>query len=255
MELAPLPSSIFDWNALPAKPTQVGERRDVADRPTRTLKIFECHISTLNPGEISHPPHQHPQEELIFLKTGVLEVSINGSTTKVGAGSLFFFASNDFHNVRNVGDQPATYLVLNVTTDATATAPKTEAAKSAPASALRSSVFDWSKAEVKTTKTGARREFFDSPTVTCANLECHATTLHAGNAPHAPHHHPDEEFVIVKEGEIEVSAAGQTKRIGPGSIAFFSSNDEHGIKNTSSEDATYYILRVVTEKTPKTGRN
>lgn len=251
MDHAPLPSSVFDWDSLTAKPTGVGERRDVADRPTKTLGIFECHISTLNPGQISHPPHQHSQEELILLRSGVLEVSINGSTTKVGPGSLFFFASNDFHNVKNVGDVPATYVVLNFTTQATASAPKLEAAKSAPATALRSGVFDWAKIPVKSTEVGARREFFDSPTVTCRNLECHATTIHSGKSPHAPHHHPDEEFVVVKEGEIEVTIEGQAKHIGPGSIAFFSSNDQHGIKNVGSVDATYYILRVVTDKTPK----
>lgn len=251
MNATPLPSTIFDWNDLAAMKTPVGERRDVAERPTATLQTFECHISTLNPGQKSHPPHQHPQEELIILKEGSLDVSINGVTTRVGPGSLFFFASNDFHNVANNGDTPATYLVFNFATAATRTAPKVEAAKSAPATALRSAVYDWSKLPVTATATGGRRSVFDSPTVTCLNLESHVTTLDPGKAPHASHHHPDEELVIVKSGELEVTVAGTTRRVGPGSVSFFSSNDEHSLRNSGATDVTYYILRCVTAATPK----
>ncbi len=46
---APLGSTVFLFEKLEAKPTEVGERRDVARQPTATLAEFECHISTLNP--------------------------------------------------------------------------------------------------------------------------------------------------------------------------------------------------------------
>src|ERR1700710_2665237 len=61
-------SSVFKWEDLKVKPTGVGERRDVADNPTPTLETFECHISTLNTGNDSHPSHTHPQEDLLILK-------------------------------------------------------------------------------------------------------------------------------------------------------------------------------------------
>src|SRR5688572_23977278 len=58
-----LTSKVFKWEDMPQRTTPVGERRDVADNPTATLGIFECHISTLNPGQASHPPHRHATEE------------------------------------------------------------------------------------------------------------------------------------------------------------------------------------------------
>ncbi|MES1167757.1 MAG: cupin domain-containing protein, partial [Oleiharenicola lentus] len=119
-EPARIGSTVFTWESRVPKPTGVGERREVADNPTTTLKVFECHITTLNPGHVSHPPHIHPQEELIILRDGTLDVQINGVKTRVGPGSMFFFASNDWHNVENVGDKPATYFVFNFTTAATA---------------------------------------------------------------------------------------------------------------------------------------
>lgn len=246
-----LGSTVFDWEKLVAKTSGKGAVRSVANNPTATLEVFECHITTLNPGLASHPAHQHRQEEFIIIKEGTLEVVINGNARRAGPGSLLFYASNDFHHVRNVGDRPATYLVFNLKTATTASAPAQTAAESAPPDKLRSNVYDWEKLEVKTTKTGERRSVLNSPTVTCTNLECHVTTLNAGEVPHASHHHPDEELIVVKEGLMEATINGVTQRAGPGSIFFFASNDEHGMKNVGATRATYHVVRIVTTATPK----
>ncbi|HEX9781951.1 MAG TPA: cupin domain-containing protein [Opitutaceae bacterium] len=244
-------STVWDWNEFKVKHTNVGARRDVNDGPTATLERFECHISTLNPGLASHPPHQHPQEEFIILQEGLLDVHINGVAQRVGPGSMFFFATNDWHNVDSVGEKPATYLVFNLATAATRTAPKEIAAKSAAPGTLPSSVYEWTKMKVQKTKTGERRQLFDDPTVTCANLECHVTTLDVGQTPHAAHRHPDEELIIVKEGLVEATINGVARTVGRGSIIFFASNDEHELRNVGETPATYYVVRVVTEMTPK----
>jgi quercetin dioxygenase-like cupin family protein len=248
---ARLGSTVFKWENLVAKPSGVGQRRDVADLPTATLAKFECHISTLNAGLVSHPPHRHPQEEFIIIKEGTLDVTINGKSQRVGPGSLFFFAANDYHNVQNVGDQPATYFVFNLTTAATRSAPPQGAAEAALPGKLPSSVFDWAKLAVKSTKTGERRDIVNSPTVTCMSLEAHVTTLNPGEIPHAAHRHPDEELVIVKKGLMEVTINGVPERAGPGSIFYYGSNDDHGMKNVGSTAATYHVIRIVTEATPK----
>ena len=251
---ARLGSTVFKWEDLVAKPTGVGVRRAVVNQPTATLEKFECHITTLNPGLMSHPPHRHPQEEFIILKEGVLDVFVNGRTQRVGPGSFFFYASNDLHNVTNVGDQPATYLVFNLTTAATHDAPPEGAAVASLPGILGSTVLDWAALPVKATKTGERRALVNSPTTTCTNLEGHVTSLRAGLAPHAPHRHPDEELIIVKEGLMEVTINGDTTRAGPGSIFFYASNDEHGLKNVGDTMAAYHVIRFVTAATPAVGK-
>ncbi len=248
---AKLGSKVFLWDSYVVKPTAVGTRRDVADLPTATFAKFESHISTLNAGNMSHAPHIHPQEEFIILKEGTLEASINGKLERVEAGSIMFFASNDYHNVTNVGTTPATYLVFNLATAATQSVPKAGATAAAVPGKLVSTVFHWDKLEAKPTKTGARREIVNSPTSTLLGLEGHITTLKPGEAPHAPHHHPDEELIIVKDGLMEVMIKGVTQRGGPGSIFFYGSNDEHGMKNVGGTEATYYVFRTITEATPK----
>ena len=251
-ETAKLSSRAFIFDQLAPKPTGVGLRRDVANQPTPTLARFQSHITTLNPGLASHAPHQHPLEELILVREGAVEVTINDTTQRAGPGSALFYASNDFHAIRNVGDKPATYVVLNFATAATATAPQERAIDSAPAKSLRSQVFEWTKLAAQPTKNGERRPIFNSPTVTCANLSCHATTVkNAQEAAHGPHRHLDEEVVVVKEGVLEATFGGAAHRGGPGSVFFFASNDEHGLRNAGDAPVTNYVIRVITDLTPK----
>jgi len=109
-------STVVDWTKLEAKPTKTGFRRELFDGATATLNNFEGHITTINPGEVPHPPHRHPDEEMIVIKEGTLDVTINGETKRAGAGSVFFYASNDLHGMKNVGDTVATYFVFRFVT-------------------------------------------------------------------------------------------------------------------------------------------
>ena len=92
--------------------TAIGARRNVMQAPTPTLDQLEIHITTLNPGESPHPPHRHPEEEMMIVKEGTIETTQNGVATRVGPGSIIFQASNELHGLRNVGATPATYHVI-----------------------------------------------------------------------------------------------------------------------------------------------
>ena len=112
-----LDSTAWQWNELAAKKTDVGERRDVVRQPTRTLEELEMHITTLNPHTASHPPHTHPNEEMVIVKEGTLQAHVNGKEVVVTAGGMLFYASMQPHSVQNIGDTPATYYVINWSTD------------------------------------------------------------------------------------------------------------------------------------------
>ena len=106
-------STAFDWNAIPETKTAVGSVRQFFRAPTATLDELECHVTTLNAGETSHAPHKHPNEELVIIREGTVEVLVNGELKRVGPGSVIFNASNQLHQLRNVGTVPATYHVIN----------------------------------------------------------------------------------------------------------------------------------------------
>lgn len=116
---ARITSAVFDWSKIEAHPTSFGSHRSFFDGPTATLENFECHVTTLNPGQSPHPAHRHPNEEFVVIREGTLEVTLNGKPQLAGPGSVLFFASNDLHGLRNVGTTPATYHVFSFVTAAT----------------------------------------------------------------------------------------------------------------------------------------
>ena len=120
-ELPLIGSSVFDWNSVQAKPTETGSVRSFFKVRTPTLEQLEVHVTTLNPGKSPHPPHRHPNEEMLIIRQGTVEALINGKWKRVGPGSVIFFASNQLHGLRNVGSEPAVYHVINFKTAATPT--------------------------------------------------------------------------------------------------------------------------------------
>lgn len=116
-------SSVYDWKSMTTKKSAIGEARQVFRGPTATLEELEVHITTLNPGERSHPPHKHPNEEMIMIKEGTVETLSKDEWKRVGPGSVILNGSNDVHDLRNVGSKPATYFVMNWHTDKTPAGP------------------------------------------------------------------------------------------------------------------------------------
>ena len=103
---------MFDWTALQAVPIPNGERRQVLDGPTATVDLLHVHVTTLAVGKASGEAVRHLQEEVLIVKEGEVEVSLDGTTQKVGPGSILFFAAGAVTRLRNVGTTPATYYVI-----------------------------------------------------------------------------------------------------------------------------------------------
>ena len=115
---------------------------------------------------------------------------------------------------------------------------------------MGSRVFDWNSVPDKPNAHGSVRSFFSSPTATLENLELHVTTLNPGESPHAPHKHPNEELIIIRQGTVETLSNGSWVRVGPGSAIFNGSNQLHGFKNVGSEPAVYHVINFKTAATP-----
>jgi quercetin dioxygenase-like cupin family protein len=110
-----LASGVYAWDSFPVEKTGSGERRAVFDSVTATVDRLETHVTSLNAGEAPHAAHRHPDEELVFVREGLVEATINGVTRKAPAGSVIFFASNDLHGMRNAADGRTSYFVLRWT--------------------------------------------------------------------------------------------------------------------------------------------
>jgi quercetin dioxygenase-like cupin family protein len=108
-----LGSFAISWEQIQAlPPSSNGRARQVVRQRTATLDELEIHVTALPPGATTHAPHTHPNEEVIVVREGTLEAFQNGKTTRVGPGGLLFMASNEPHNVVNVGETTAVYHVI-----------------------------------------------------------------------------------------------------------------------------------------------
>jgi quercetin dioxygenase-like cupin family protein len=108
-----LGSTTVSWEQIEASGNSTtGLSRRFFQNPTATLDELEMHVTHLPPGKAPHPPHTHPEEELVIIKEGTLEAMQQGKTHRVGPGGVIFQASNQLHGVRNVGDTTATYYVV-----------------------------------------------------------------------------------------------------------------------------------------------
>jgi quercetin dioxygenase-like cupin family protein len=73
-------------------------------------------------------------------------------------------------------------------------------------------------------------------------ISMHESELAPHSIPHPPHHHRHEEMVLITEGMLEFTVNGIATRAGSGSALFAGSNEEHGIRNPSSNPARYFVL-------------
>lgn len=105
--------TVFAWDQMQFHKTATGEVAQLCKQPTATVDQLEMHVSKLNPGTASHPPHRHVNEELIIIREGECETLSNGQWVKVGPGSVVFNASNSLHGFRNLGATVAVYHVIN----------------------------------------------------------------------------------------------------------------------------------------------
>ena len=111
-------SMVMTWEQIGAQAAN-GRSRSILRAPTATLDELEAHVTTLPPGQDSHPPHRHPAEEVVIVREGSVDFYINGAVHHAGPGSFVLLASMEEHMARNVGSTPAVYYVMQWKTPAT----------------------------------------------------------------------------------------------------------------------------------------
>ena len=106
--LATLPSKAYRFEDLVLK----GNSRAVFDGLTHSGFHVDLHETELAPGAAPHAPHRHEHEEIVMVREGTLEITIEGKVTIVGPGAVVYAASNDLHGWKNVGTTKAQYFVI-----------------------------------------------------------------------------------------------------------------------------------------------
>ena len=107
---APLKSSVVKGRTLPAEGNSPGARARVNfNGPTGQLAALASGAVTLEPGARPHPPHRHPEEELMIVAAGNGEIVVDGVVTQVEAGDMMYAEANVLHGITNTGSTRMTF--------------------------------------------------------------------------------------------------------------------------------------------------
>jgi quercetin dioxygenase-like cupin family protein len=110
----PLPPKVYHSAEIPYKGDATKKARRFFYGPEQSGYNLEMHQTVLGPGVETHPPHTHAHQEIIILVEGTVQVSMDGLTDTVEAGSVIFYEPNRPHNLRNTGTVPCRYYVIEL---------------------------------------------------------------------------------------------------------------------------------------------
>lgn len=105
-------------------------------------------------------------------------------------------------------------------------------------------IFYAAKLPIKASAVGSSQAVTHGTLPTGEGVELHNSTLLAGHEPHPPHRHEHEEFIFMREGEVDWLIDGKREPAGPGDILYAASNVLHGMRNTGSTTAKYFVLAI-----------
>ena len=113
-QTTPLPAKVYHSAEIPYKGDATKKARRFFYGPEQSGYNLEMHETVLGPGVETHPPHTHAHQEIIILVEGTVQVSMDGRTDTVEAGSVIFYDPDKPHNLRNTGATPARYYVVEL---------------------------------------------------------------------------------------------------------------------------------------------
>jgi (S)-ureidoglycine aminohydrolase len=105
-------SFMLDYTDLSERPTAVGFRRDVVERPTAMFRRFESHWSSVKQGVRNHATHTHRADEFMMMTKGNVQLLIGTGEPPATMGDVVFLGSMLPHSLYSKGEGPAQYLVI-----------------------------------------------------------------------------------------------------------------------------------------------
>jgi (S)-ureidoglycine aminohydrolase len=232
-----LVSKVYHWEGLPETRSLSGTDKSILAGSTPVFRNIEVHATTLFSGKkVTSATGSYPgYEEMIIIKDGVLDFVIKDRRYVVEEGGVILVCPDDEYVIMNNFDKPVTWYAFRWKTSAIPPEEKLN---------KKSAVIQWDDLAFVPSENGGRRNVVQRPTALLNELEIHVTTLKAGLPSHAAHTHPDDEFILVKTGNVEMSVNGMPYKGGVGSLYFLNGKDPHGIRNIGETACEYYAIRM-----------
>jgi len=114
-------------------------------------------------------------------------------------------------------------------------------AQTSPADTLTGQVVRWQQLTATSRARGTTRMVLNGATHDLAHLEIKALTLDTGVIVAAYGSEADE-LIIVRDGQLDVSADSDQRMLGPGGVALFAAGARYSLENGGSTPVTYYLF-------------
>jgi mannose-6-phosphate isomerase-like protein (cupin superfamily) len=103
---------------------------------------------------------------------------------------------------------------------------------------LPTSMFPFEKLTPRTSNSATIRDSPQRQARHGESVEVHETTLSPGGTPHPPYRYLHSEVWLIREGTVELAVECRSTQMGPGSVGFAHSNQEHGIRNIGAQPSS-----------------
>jgi len=106
---------VFPYEQMTVRSAPNGaEGRSVFSGTLATGEAVGVHETMQPVGAVPNPAHKIEHSELIVVQEGTLEFQHDGKAERVGPGGIIYVAFGTMHAVKNVGDVPAKYVVVQI---------------------------------------------------------------------------------------------------------------------------------------------
>ena len=225
----------YNWQQ-PALPKDKITSVVLLEGKVHDFKWLQLTANSLNPSpERMQLRIPKSQEQLIIIKTGMLQVGLGDSTFALNAGSVAVLMPGEKIILNST--QPCSFYIMKYRSNA----PKDlERGKKSGGSFVKF----WDGIPFKPNNNGGgRRDFFECSTAMQKRFEMHLTTLKEGMRSHDPHQHRAQEIMLVIDGETEMQIGEKFYTARTGGFYYLGSNVLHAIKTTGTKPATYFAIQ------------
>lgn len=233
---AEITSQVFRRSAWPVTAAASGELRPIVTGSTRDLDNLEAFALTLQPGKAPAVVQSEAAEELIVVTSGTARLTVGGADKVLSRGGTAVFLAGEVHSIRAEGDAPADAYVFRFHARAPIDAARGNAAGG-------SFALDRSEVAFNPSEIGGQWRYFDRATPMLVRFELHVSTLNAGVASHPPHTHRAAEFILVMQGDVEMSIDGANHPATAGDLVFLASEIPHGLHNAGTGPTEYFAFQ------------
>jgi quercetin dioxygenase-like cupin family protein len=197
---------------------------------TADLPLLSCHASVLLPGHSPHPLHAHPEEELLLLLSGEIDLELEGDERiRLRPGELVYYPSGLRHTIHALGVEAAMYVMFKwrgEESSATELSPFQHCATTDGSGEL----FERAAGYVQ-------RVLFEGATAYLRTFHAHVTDL-APDHGYDPHVDAYDVAIVVLDGEVE-TLGGRAK---PNDVIFYRAGEAHGMQNPGPSVARYIVF-------------